>query len=548
MSRPTPLTSTTKTNITDSKAALLRIPLLCIACLWVLHLDGSSLKHVRGLYHSLDTGTHQQNQHDEVIDKSSNDSNNINETEWSLAENVASLFNAIMPDMPDITDLLPNSDEQEEEEEEDDLHYSQFDILDLLDWEEASLTGLLDHNATATSLQATCQPPDGVSKTCCLGSFSAGGGVTDRFRRQCVAPMQTAAATDNNKRTTTTGHAHQGLQQATRAFFRANQLEASTKQRCDICRIVDLARHQNLSIALMGDSMHSQIADGFMCELQRRNYNVTSEYIDHNPEQRKDFVFRRHSLSQVLRIQSPTWDPDQTVTIQYHMMYLLPLVHDAVLEMTAHADVVVLGFGLHWWDDNETPFVFKRQTSYISAMRDLFHNITEQNRVKLLVHRETTAQHFDANGGEFSTWWKHRDAMSLSKQCQPMNYSDRSVGWRETAIQQAANQSGHRLVVAGPHMPPLPTPTHAMNNNSRRHGTSTNNSSAGKDNNMTQQHTQTQPEIVVLPYFNFTSHLHTLHPVQDNFQDCTHYCSSPFIYYPIWRSLRFAMERQFGGV
>jgi hypothetical protein len=56
-------------------------------------------------------------------------------------------------------------------------------------------------------------------------------------------------------------------------------------------------------------------------------------------------------------------------------------------------------------------------------------------------------------------------------------------------------------------------------------------------------------EVVVLPYFNFTSQHHGMHPKggdkEDDFQDCTHYCSSPYVYYPLWRSLRLAMERQF---
>jgi hypothetical protein len=42
-----------------------------------------------------------------------------------------------------------------------------------------------------------------------------------------------------------------------------------------------------------------------------------------------------------------------------------------------------------------------------------------------------------------------------------------------------------------------------------------------------------------LPFFNLTAQLHYLHP-----SECTHYCSTPYLWMPIWRSLRLAMDRQ----
>ena len=81
----------------------------------------------------------------------------------------------------------------------------------------------------------------------------------------------------------------------------------------------------------------------------------------------------------------------------------------------------------------------------------------------------------------------------------------------------AAEQSGYELIVAGPDMPPYPT-------------------ESGR------------PEVVVLPYYYFTAAQYTMHPyLSEDVQDCTHYCSSPFLYLPLWRSLRFAMDRQFGN-
>jgi len=429
--------------------------------------------------------------------------------------------------------------------------------LDLLEWEEASLKGLLEQNVShpvdRAALERTCRPPDGISRSCCLGSFSAGGGVTDRFRHQCVAPMQTFVpiitnGTNSNHGHQTTKinhqHGHTSIQQATKAFFQDNALPPHELQRCDVCQILDLARHQNLTVAFLGDSMHAQVFDGLMCELERRNYNVTVDHVDRNPQKLKSYPYRRHSYSHVLHIQSTAWPEHQQVTLQYHMMYLLPLIDDSVLEMTAQADVVVLGFGLHWYYSDDSPLVLlKRQSSYVSAMRDLFHNITNQGHVKLLVHRETSAQHFDADGGEFSLWWNQKD--QLRQTCQPMNYNDTSVGWRETSVQQAIQQAGHQIIMAGPSMPPLQKRYHQQASSAVTTAAMDKNNDTRKYHRSQQQ--ATIPEVVVLPYFHYTSRLYSLHPIQDNFQDCTHFCSSPFLYYPLWRSLRFAMDRQFGG-
>jgi hypothetical protein len=106
----------------------------------------------------------------------------------------------------------------------------------------------------------------------------------------------------------------------------------------------------------------------------------------------------------------------------------------------------------------------------------------------------------------------HIATKNLSLHCEPFDFADSTVLWREKAIRQAANQSGHNVVVAGPSMPARST-------------------------------TDAAPELVVLPYFNFTAPHAKMHPRYG--EDCTHFCSSPFMYYPIWRSLRFALDRQF---
>ncbi|CAB9518883.1 expressed unknown protein [Seminavis robusta] len=381
-------------------------------------------------------------------------------------------------------------------------HYDDIEVLDLFDWEVKSLEGVVRPNATQREVAGTCTPPPGVPTTCCIGSFSTGGAVTAANRGKCAKSLIEDGGLE-------------ALRQSTLQFFKDNALRENNAMACDVCRIVEIARRDNLTVALMGDSMHNQVHDGLLCELQRRGYNVTTEYIDYNPKNEVTWIYRRFTLSILLHIQSPSWGEQESITIAFHRMYLLPLVSDDVAMLTANIDVLVLGFGLHWWYDENQPHVFRTPKYYVSAMRDLFRNVTEQGTVKLLAHRETSAQHFDADGGEFSLWYPNRE--HLSQECKPMLYDGESVAWREKAIQRAANQSGHTLVMAGPNMPP-----HQHNTN------------------------QGVQEVVVLPYFNFTAKHHGMHPLQgEDTHDCTHYCSSPYVYYPIWRSLRFAMERQF---
>ncbi|CAB9526444.1 expressed unknown protein [Seminavis robusta] len=389
-------------------------------------------------------------------------------------------------------------------ERNEDIHSKGVDFLELTEWEEQSLQGLLSPNSPNNNPEDSCQPPNGISRTCCLGSFSSGGNVESSLRGQCRASMQNLGAVRE--------HAKLFLQQhpVTDA--------ATSTTNCDVCQIVEVALQHNLSIALIGDSMHNQVMDGLSCELERRNYQVTTEWI-HHQNVPKNVPYMVHSQTRLIHIRSPLWE-DAVVTIQYHQIYRLPLLDDSVMpKLTAQADVVVLGFGLHWWYGNTAgkgQQAMRREDNYVKYMSKLFRDVTKQGHVKLLVHRETSAQHFDARGGEYSLW-NRQSILNRSGKCHPMDPQGDAYKWREKAVERAAAKAGRKLLVAGPDMPRF------------------------------RQHDK-QNELVVLPYFDFTSQHHGMHPRRKDkhgVDDCTHYCSSPFMYMPIWRSLRLAMDRQF---
>ena len=276
-----------------------------------------------------------------------------------------------------------------------DVHSPHLDILDLLDWEINSLKGLQNiHSANWTKdgqreekrkVEESCHPPTGVSETFCLGTFSFGGGVQTRRRFQCEIPMQGL----------------EQLRQSTRDWFQNNPLPSTTTTtKCDVCQIMELARMHNLSIALIGDSMHSQVAEGLGCELQRRNYIVNSKWNEHTVPEKGNYKNKHHS-TKIMKVRSRTWSEEDVVTMKYHLIYKVPLLREGeFLALTKEADVVVLGFGLHWWYKGQG----EGKEKYSKDMAGLFRNITDQGHVKLLVHRETSAQHFDADGGEYSAW------------------------------------------------------------------------------------------------------------------------------------------------
>ena len=111
---------------------------------------------------------------------------------------------------------------------------------------------------------------------------------------------------------------------------------------------------------------------------------------------------------------------------------------------------------------------------------------------------------------------EHRKAKGkVNSECQPIFYDSELTNWREKTVMKAVSKAGYQYTRVGPHMPPrLPN--------------------------------RAAPELVVLPFFNYTSHHYNQHPKEKD-GDCTHYCPSPFLYIPLWRSLRLALDRQFPG-
>jgi hypothetical protein len=370
------------------------------------------------------------------------------------------------------------------------FHSEQVSFLDLLPWEEDSLQFFETENPTKE--KKSCHPPPGVPKSCCLGSYSSGGGTTPKNRRYCSEAFRKDYVALKQ---------HTVLEMAKYPIIKTKPALP-----CDICNILNLMVRRNITLAFSGDSMQSQVVDGLLCEMMRRNYNVTQS--DSGKLHKDSEHIEKISSIRDIYVGSPTWKANETAHIRFLALYKFPMVFPEDEERFVRAgDVLVLGFGLHWgWGRGNITGPYG---DYVNEVANILRKVRNASHVQLVVHRETSAQHFDAPTGDFSM-----KTLNSSKMCMPTDFDDRHVWWRENAFKQAAADANYSYVVAGPDMPPKNSST---------------------------------PRVVVAPWFNFTGQHHQMHPFKKatSKQDCTHYCASPFLYLPVWRGLRIAMDSEF---
>ena len=298
--------------------------------------------------------------------------------------------------------------------ERQDIHSSNVAVLDLLDWEENCIKEgslLVVSNETQRSrdrqLTSRCRPPPRLVSDCCEGDFSSGGTLINIAMDKCASSFETSA------------HRNSSLQMRAREFLAkmplpsqsannigGNKDDNATDMACDICRIVEVSRQNNLTVVFLGDSMQAQVFQGLIYELQRRQY---STHLRNNATHREGFWKTKIQYRETLTIQSQDWLEDDklpsAVTMKFFQLYILPFEYPEELEEVVNAgDILVLGFGLHWNSDLPQ-FPLSTPHTYTSTMSDLLSYVKHNGtRTKLLVHRQTSAQHFDAPVGDYSIW------------------------------------------------------------------------------------------------------------------------------------------------
>lgn len=272
-----------------------------------------------------------------------------------------------------------------------------------------------------------------------------------------------------------------------------------TAGRCDICDVLDILLRHGLRVAIIGDSVNYQSVYGFECELHRRNYSFTRTHSNRKKEEGWRFGMGDIDTYEISR-------GEETAEVVNYVIYRpsRKLV-DVDEVMSAGFDVVMLNFGVHWTDRAE----------YETDMAKLFHRLwARRSGTKLLVWRETTAQHFANPGGEFTL------AAYKAELCKPVRFADHGTGayqWRDATVAAAARKVGFDVRFA----------------NDTRGGATEKEWNADA--------------LAWIPFYNFTLQLSDLHPRQGGdglgLGECTHFCSTPHLWMPIWKGLRVSLER-----
>ena len=267
---------------------------------------------------------------------------------------------------------------------------------------------------------------------------------------------------------------------------------------CDECRIVELLLKHNLRMRFIGDSITGQLFNGWTCALQRRQMWETAIYpLPHD------------TMSKGLYIADKGHDPPRSVNVTFYNLHVfLPNVSIWQDVFDEH-DIVVLNYGLHWAVNASRPRISPEALE--TGLQSLMEGWKNMTFPPLLAIRESSVQHFVATDGEY--FLRDTDA---PPRCGVFNKTH-LFGWRDRMVARIAEEHGL----------PLVKPSEARNNPSTYNTTD-----RGPRN------------LVLLPFREFTSELYFMHAHGGG--DCTHFCSSPYLWLPALRSLRIAIERRFG--
>jgi hypothetical protein len=287
---------------------------------------------------------------------------------------------------------------------------------------------------------------------------------------------------------------------------------------CDACRIVDLLIMHNWTLSFSGDSMTRQTYAGFQCEIMRR---ISSEIINNNnttsyrtkvmpwvkwPRERKNgWKYGIHDVQELhIYHANKSHNSNNYARILLFAMYRpLPDNNNTELEYIAgQSDIIVFDHGLHYLPDQFKEMIERTQTM-LPALGG-----GGDGKVKLVAWRETSSQHFNTTHGEYI---KHTNVTN----CQPIRHAPDI--FRSDIMIQAAKLANWTVQWAN---------NPAFSTTSRPKG-------GGRGSGSVD-------ELVIIPFRKFTHDLHYMHA-----GECTHYCSSPHLWLPIWRGLRLAMDRLF---
>lgn len=409
-------------------------------------------------------------------------------------------------------------------------------IVELLPWERESMYA----NQTSSSylqLQAH-QAANNTPTTCSLGSLHSYGGIVPSGNGGELFPQKTCGGGP-----ATYDAVRQKLQ--IEMFGHSNgDVDGGGVDDgiCDVCRILDILvgrsaqkldnnKNNSNTISFWGDSVHSQMFDGLVCEMGRRNITIVSDNLV--PTGCGAMLCVQSVRTVVIRYENNgpnnninisndgnKHDPENIVLLKFFFAYkpgdLVPSI------VTDNTDILVFNFGLHYFRE-----LVGKYREHMSSVMTALKPLLSAGNISLVAFRETSTQHFNNTGGEF------RNRRENNK-CVPIQTDDDNInGWRDREFIDISRQVGYNIY----HANPRSNPVEIIKNYSTIGQNNNENTDTDTDVDTTHQ------EVFILPFSNFSANFHDLH--QQSRNDCTHYCSTPYLWYPIWRSLRLSMEVKF---
>mmetsp|Transcript_6299 Transcript_6299/g.7982 ORF Transcript_6299/g.7982 Transcript_6299/m.7982 type:complete len:289 (-) Transcript_6299:532-1398(-) len=274
--------------------------------------------------------------------------------------------------------------------------------------------------------------------------------------------------------------------------------------------------------AIVGDSVQSQLFVGLECELRHRNFEVVANPLQKWEEENHRLPDDRASWKYGIRgetclnVTVPDWMKVLNSNSQYqndrsyepssHVAFCFYSHFRPYPDMVQHKaiaksnDVAMINYGVHFLGN-----VAEQMDEFEQSLELLLKAFHDSG--SLLMYRETSAQHYDMDGGEWNSRLSKQQQDGTLK-CVPINGTSDIIKWRTKMFRNVANRTGTSIV-------------HSFQS---QEGLTNANSSY---------------EVAFLPFFDWTAKLITL----KSGVDCTHFCYTPHIYSSIWRHIRIALDR-----
>ena len=359
--------------------------------------------------------------------------------------------------------------------------------------------------------------PNNVNKgRCCIGATSAGGGqVYTQLKsggNNCAQDAKVYELVHDLALDELDANPVKGA-----PYSKKNDLIL----KCDICQIIRVvASLKHKRIAFIGDSVQGQALIGFECELSRRGFHMSewqnNPFLIEQPTPPNRVPWKYGIKTQkCTNVTVPSWildhDAQRGQSLSPQVEICMYRHYRPLVDMKAHgmiaamSDIMLIDYGLHYLY-HQTVDLKEFKSTIEALLLEFKTNITDC----VLIFRESTAQHFDFDGGEY------QPITNSSHTCVPHeNHKSLQQGpyWRRNVLQEAATSQNFSVVDA--YGIPYPNST-----------------------NQISRHVM-ENKVTLLPFFDFTARLSYLHT---NDVDCTHFYYTPHLWYPLWRHLQIAMD------